>query len=93
MPYIEIWIHLIWTTKNRHPFLQDSVRPIIIRHIRDNARKKGISLDFINGYKDHLHLLISLRADQSIAKVAKLLKGESSRWINKQKLVKGVFSW
>lgn len=94
MPYIKIWIHLIWATKNRHPFLIDkTIRQNIFNHIRENAKDKGIYLDFINGYKDHVHALVSLNADQSIAKIAHFIKGESSHWINKNNLVKGHFAW
>ena len=93
MPYINIWIHTIWSTKNRFPFLHETIRPQIFAHIRENADRKGIHLDFINGHKEHVHSLISLNADQSIAEVARLLKGESSNWINKQKLTSTHFNW
>ena len=65
----------------------------MISHIRENANKKGIHLDFINGSDDHLHLLISLKASQSVSKVAHLLKGESSHWVNDNHLVPGEFNW
>jgi REP element-mobilizing transposase RayT len=65
----------------------------MLQHIRDNARSKAVYLDSINAVAEHVHTLISLGADQSIAKVAQLLKGESSHWINKQGLVRGKFEW
>ena len=93
MPYLKIWIHLIWATKNRFPFLSPPKRKEIFQHIRENAEKKEIHLDFINGCEDHVHLLISLTADQTIAKVVQLLKGESSHWINQKELFKEKFGW
>jgi REP element-mobilizing transposase RayT len=36
----------------------------------------------VNGYYDHVHCLISLSSDQSIEKIAQLIKGESSFWLN-----------
>jgi len=93
MPYIKIWIHLIWTTKNRQPFLEKQIKSKIIDHIRENAKLKGIHLDFINGTVDHIHTLISLNANQTIAKVAHLLKGESSHWANKNRLILVEFGW
>jgi len=66
MSYINIWIHLIWSTKNRKPILQQEMRHRVFTHIRGNAKAKGIYLDFINGYVEHIHLLISLKADQSL---------------------------
>ena len=93
MPYIKIWIHLIWATKNRQPFLERSLLLKVMSHIHDNAKEKGIHLDFINGQKDHMHTLISLKSDQTVAQVAHLLKGESSHWINKNKLTTNHFGW
>jgi putative transposase len=93
MPYVRIWVHLIWSTKNREPLITEDIRQKVLDHIQANATKKEIYLDCINGTCDHVHALISLRADQSIAKVAQLLKGESSYWINKERITKGTFEW
>jgi REP element-mobilizing transposase RayT len=93
MPHLEVWIHLIWTTKNRYPYLKKIFRRQIIHHIRDNAISKGICIDFINGAEDHIHILLRLKADQSIAKIVKLLKGESSYWVNQKKWFKIHFEW
>ncbi|MFC0607484.1 transposase [Rufibacter quisquiliarum] len=62
-------------------------------HIRENAREKGIFLDFISGDADHCHCLVSLGTDQTIQKVAQLIKGESSYWINKHRLTASEFKW
>jgi len=63
MPFYKIWIHLIWSTKNREPILQKEIRQRLFTHIRDNANAKGIYLDFINGHIEHVHTLISLGAE------------------------------
>ena len=83
MPYLKVWIHLVWATRNREPVLKKEIRPEIFEHIRANAKAKDIHLDFINGHLDHVHALISLKSDQTISKVTQLLKGESSHWANK----------
>jgi putative transposase len=51
-------------------------------HIRQNALLKGIYLDRINGYVDHVHMLVWLKPDQTMDKVAQLIKGESAYWFN-----------
>ncbi|SKC14999.1 REP element-mobilizing transposase RayT [Dyadobacter psychrophilus] len=58
-----------------------------------NAWEKDIFLDAVNGYTDHAHCLVSLSREQTISKVAQLIKGESSFWINKNKLTKRKFMW
>ena len=93
MPYLRIWVHLIWSTKNRVPLLADGLRAQVFSHIKENASKKDIYLDTINGVADHVHTLISLGSDQTIARVAQLLKGESSYWLNKEKMTKKKFEW
>ena len=93
MGYIKIWIHLVWTTKNREPLLSKEIRHLLFEHIRENAHSKDIFIDFINGYLEHIHCLISLKSGQTIDKIMMLLKGESSHWINKNKLIKTNFEW
>jgi REP element-mobilizing transposase RayT len=93
MGNIKIWVHLVWTTKYRKPILVQEIRQKIFSHIRENAKKKGIYVDFINGHLDHVHCLISLGSSQNIDKILMLLKGESSYWINKYKIVEGKFEW
>jgi REP element-mobilizing transposase RayT len=93
MGYTKIWIHLVWATKNRQPLLNRELRRQLFVHIRTNAREKNIHLDFVNGYTDHVHCLISLNADQTISKLVQLIKGESSYWLNKTPLVKEKFEW
>ena len=88
MPFIKVYIHFVWSTKNRYPFLRTKeMRLKVWNHIRENAKEKGIFIDFINGYNDHCHCLVSLGVDQTIQKVMQLIKGESSFWINKQGLL------
>jgi REP element-mobilizing transposase RayT len=94
MPYVKVYIHFVWSTKEREPFLEtEECRKKLWQHIRENAKAKGIFIDFINGYKEHCHCLISMGINQSIEKVMQLLKGESSFWININNLTKGHFEW
>ena len=93
MPWVRVWIHFVWATKNREPFLKDEIRRDVFQHIRENARQKGIHIDLINGYVDHVHCLISLGTDQTVEKVMQLIKGESSFWINKNALSRMKFGW
>lgn len=69
MPYVKIWIHAIWSTKNREKIITKELKPQLIKHIIENAKAKKIFIDFINCVEDHIHLIISLGTDQSIRKV------------------------
>ncbi len=93
MSYVKIWIHCVWTTYKRIPYLNDRIRKDVILHIRENAISKGIYIDHINGYKEHLHALISLNCDQTVADIMHNIKGESSYWINRNNLAGKKFAW
>lgn len=69
------------------------IRQQVWQHIRENAKEKSIFINFINGYADHCHCLISLGTDQTMSKVMQLVKGESSFYINKHNLCSGKFEW
>lgn len=81
------------TGKSRKPLITKGVKKPLINHIYENAKSKDIYINEMNGGKEHLHLLVSLGASQSISKIAHLLKGESSNWVNKNKLTKNNFEW
>ena len=93
MSYVKIWVHTVWSTKCRYPFLDQNIKRQSIDHIRENAKAKNIYIDFINGHAEHLHALISLQKEQSISNVMQLIKGESSYWINKSSFLKTKFNW
>lgn len=94
MPFIQVYIHFVWSTKNREPFLDTKdLRLRVWKHIIENAQEKSIFIDQISGYHDHCHCLVSLAWNQTLSDIMKLIKGESARWINKEKLVEGHFGW
>jgi putative transposase len=98
MSFVRIWVHVVFSTQNREALLDKEIRTALIRHIRANSKEKEIYLDSINGWSDHLHVLISLArislaSEQNIAKVMMLIKGESAHWLNEQGWIRGKFRW
>jgi putative transposase len=93
MSYISILVHCVWTTKKRIPYLTDKIRAEVIYHVYTNAKLKGIYIDQMNGYYEHLHALISLGGSQNISEIMQKVKGESSYWINKNKFSRLKFEW
>lgn len=93
MSYVKIMVHCVFGTKNKEPILVSGKREELFKHIRENARTKDIYIDTINGHIDHIHCLISLGAEQNIAKLMQLIKGEASFWTNKHKLFGHKLEW
>jgi putative transposase len=93
MSFVRVWIHFIWSTKNREKYINTDLKEKLLEHIKKNCIEKEIWLDAVNCVPDHIHILISLGAEQTISKVVGLIKGESSHWINENKLTKIKFEW
>jgi putative transposase len=93
MAYVKVLIHAVWGTKNRERVIAQHLRSEILLHIKENAGTKEIFIDTLNSQPDHIHCLFYLNADMSVAKAINLIKGESSFWINKQKLLNAKFEW
>lgn len=94
MSWTRVWVHMVFTTHNRKPFLNsEDIRIKMFKHIKENAKKKNIWLDCVSGHCEHAHCLISLGKRQTISKAAQLIKGESSYWINQSGLLNHKFKW
>ena len=93
MSYVTIWIHAVWGTKHRLHSLTKEKRVKLFGHMLENAKKKEIWIDTINGHTDHVHCLLALNAEMSIAKTMQLIKGESSFWANKHDLFEPKLEW
>lgn len=93
MPFIKVWIHFIWSTKNREKLISKKLKPEFLNHIKDNAKSKEIYIDTLECVSDHIHILVSMKGEQSISKISMLIKGESSFWVNKNNLLNTKFEW
>lgn len=50
MSWVRIWVHLVFSTKNRKPLLQTKeIRYEVFNHMKENAKEKDIWLDSVNG--------------------------------------------
>jgi putative transposase len=91
--YIRVYIHYTWATKHRQRILTDKVRPQLRNHLIHYAAENSITIDSINVQVEHVHTLIELKSNQSIDYPIKLIKGESSHWMNEQDIIPCKFSW
>lgn len=91
--YFRNWVHLIWSTKNRYPYLSKELQDKLYSHIFIYSKKRELYLSAVDGYSDHIHILMNVNPKDSISSIVQLLKGESSHWINSEKLTNTHFSW
>lgn len=89
----KIWIHAIWSTKNRMPLIHATIENKIHHFIREQLREQGCPVRIINGMSDHVHCLFLLNSQKSISEVIKQIKGSSSHFINENNFINEKFAW
>jgi putative transposase len=86
-------LHLIFSTKERRPFLDPDIRPKLHAYLAAVARNAGCEAYRVGGVADHVHLAIRLSRTVTIAKLVEELKTSSSKWVKAQATGLEAFSW
>ncbi|WP_428236347.1 IS200/IS605 family transposase [Gracilimonas sp.] len=89
----QVWIHAVWSTKDRLPLLKRYFRGELNNYIKQNSMDWNIQVDVVNGMLDHMHVLFKLPTTVSVADAIKQMKGASSRWVNENYYPTGKFEW
>jgi putative transposase len=89
----ELYVHLVWTTWERTPWLTAPVRGDVFSSIRSQALKVDAEVLAIGGVEDHVHVLARFPARVSIAELVGQLKGASSHFANKVLHLGAPFRW
>ncbi len=91
--YNKIWIHSVWSTKNREPLIAPKYEQIIFDYMRSKFKELGCPVRIINGMSDHVHCLFLLNPNRSMADVIKNVKGSTSYFVNNILKLKIKFAW
>jgi putative transposase len=94
MAFINIHVHLVWSTYRRIPYLHTAdIRRKTWSHIREYCISKQVFIRAVSGYSDHCHCLVSLQKNQSVSEIVRFVKGESAHWINLHAGLNQKFNW
>ena len=58
--YHQLYYHIVWSTKDRLPFIAEEVREWLVKRVESEARKRLAEVLACNTMPDHVHLLVSL---------------------------------
>jgi len=74
--------HCIFSTKRPCPFLNADLRDRSLRYAGGILRERGCVLVAAGGMPDHVHLLVSMSRDVSVAEALRVVKANTSKWIH-----------
>jgi len=85
--------HIIFSTKNRAPFLTPEIQPDLFAYLATVARNLGCECYRVGGVEDHVHLALRLSRIETMAHLVQELKRTSSIWLKKQSPTFSNFAW
>ena len=90
----KIWTHLVFSTKERYPFLSnEKVRHDMHSYLAKTLKKNHCPTLIVGGVSDHVHLLFVLSKNHSIASIVWAIKRSSSKWVKTQAAGLRNFHW
>ena len=78
---VSLMVHLIFSTKNREPFITPEIEPELFAYIGGILKNHDSRLLDAGGTADHVHLLVSQSKNVSLSALMKDVKKDSSSWI------------
>jgi REP element-mobilizing transposase RayT len=91
--FASLLVHAIFSTKNRAPDLSPEISGRLFPYMGGIvSERKSVPL-IINGPADHVHLLLSLPTNESVAELLRVVKTNSSRWMHEQFPAQKGFGW
>ncbi len=88
-----IIVHLVFSTKDRFPFLDDAIRPQLHAYVATSIRTMRCECYRAGGVDDHIHLAIRLARTVSTSELVETIKTASSKWVKEQRPGLGAFGW
>ena len=88
-----VLLHLIFSTKHRHPLIDTGLEPHLYGYITSIVSSSGSYLHHIGGTDDHLHILVSLSRTITISNLLEEIKKNSSKWIKTKGAKYQDFAW
>lgn len=91
--FTQLHIQLIFAVQNRTSLIDKFWKDRLYAYMTGIIQNNGHKLLITNGMPDHVHILIGFRTTQALSELVQVVKRDSSKWINENKLVRGKFSW
>ena len=92
--FTKLTYHFVWSTKKRIPMIIPSIEKDLYQYIDKIVTNRFNGILFaIGGIENHIHILVCLPARFSAPEFVRIVKSNTSRFINESKGLDYIFSW
>ncbi len=89
----KVFIHVVFSTKDREPWLNKTLRPSLHAYLATVTRDLGAEAFRVGGTADHVHLAATLPRTVTQANMVQLIKTSSTHWLKRQHKNLTRFAW
>jgi putative transposase len=93
MSFWRLYYHLAWATHHRQHLIQPQMEQNLYAYLVHKASESEVFVYAINGWYDHIHLIVAIPPKLAVATVVKRLKGASSHHLNHSIRLDYEFAW
>lgn len=93
MPFWRTFYHLVWATAGREPLITTRIEEPLFAYVVGKAAELGVYVYAINGWSDHVHLVVAIPPRHAVAEIVKRLKGASAHYVNHDLSPGHHFAW
>ncbi|MFN3149231.1 IS200/IS605 family transposase [Bremerella sp.] len=91
--YARLYVHVVFSTRKRRRWIRSEWAPRLYEYFAGVLRRRDSELILAGGVEDHIHLLISLSRETSVAEIVRDVKAASSNWIHEHIHEADLFAW
>lgn len=88
-----ILLHIVFSTKNREPFIDESIERDLFKYVATVARTLHCPTHGIGAADDQIHIACSLARTVSASKLIQEIKQDSSHWMKQHGAAYIGFAW
>jgi REP element-mobilizing transposase RayT len=92
-PYTALYLHLVWSTWHRMPWISVEIQQRVYAVIARQAKELNADVLAIGGIEDHVHVLVELPTTVSVGELVGRMKGASSHFVTHVLLSPQPFKW
>lgn len=82
MPFHVCYYHVVWTTKNRAPWILANTEQHLMTAIHEKSQSLKCRIESVNAWIDHVHVAVQINPNLAISDWVRQVKGYSSFYIN-----------
>jgi putative transposase len=91
--FAAVHLHVVFATKRREPTISPALAPHLHEYLGGTVRgSKNVPLA-VGGMPDHVHLLVGLGREATVADLVRTVKAASSRWVHDAHPELAGFAW